>query len=125
MGDSHEIEFIDWTGATTRRIQWTGPDLEVTPGHIDLYRENLYEWYEERQQPDWQRRFEELWAQRRPALPNRFPAHNTIMAVGGLIWVKYFRQPGATEHQWLAFDMGGNQVATMLLPAPECGSSSM
>jgi len=39
--DSYEIEFVDWTGSTGRRIQWTGPDLEVTQKTIEAYHDGL------------------------------------------------------------------------------------
>ena len=117
-GDGHEIRFIDWMGKDIRSVEWQGPDLEVADEHIDRYREDLYQWYEDRAQPDWRQRFEALWARRRPALPDRFPSHNALEVAGGLVWVKHFRRPGDPEHHWLAFDARGNQVARMFLPAP-------
>ena len=117
-GDSHEVEFVDWTGTTIRRTRWEGPDQEVTQNHLDRYRQDLYEWYERSARPNWRQVFEDLWAERRPALPDRFPSHNTIMAAGELIWVKQFRQPGDSEHHWLAFNEDGTQVAEMFLPMP-------
>ncbi len=53
----------------------------------------------------------------RPALPSTFPTYNTLMVFGDRIWVKHFRRPGEPEHQWLAFDADGTQVATMFLPS--------
>ena len=118
-GDSHEIEFVDWTGTSTRRIQWTGPmDLEVTREDIDLHRERLYRQYERSQHPDWRQRFEMVWKEEEPALPSRFPSHNTIMVGAGHIWVKHFRSPRRPEHHWVAFDDDGAQVAEMFLPVP-------
>lgn len=79
-GDSHEIEFVDWAGTTVRRIRWAGPaDLGVTQEDIDLERNRLYELYEQWQVADWRQRFEAMWKQDEPALPARFPSHNTIM----------------------------------------------
>ena len=55
-GDDYEVEFVDWTGATTRRIRWEGPDLTVTQDDIDRHRENLQERYRRRGDPDWRAR---------------------------------------------------------------------
>lgn len=115
-GDRPEIELIDWTGTTLRRIEWSGADQAVTQAHIDLYRQDLYDWYERGGRENWRQIFEGLWEERRPALPDRFPSHNTIMTAGDLVWVKEFRQPGKPEHHWRAFDATGRQVAEMLLP---------
>lgn len=117
-GDSHEIEFVDWAGTTVRRIRWAGPDLEVTQEDIDLERNRLYELYEQWQVADWRQRFEAMWKQDEPALPARFPSHNTIMVAADRIWVKHFRQPRHTEHHWVAFNDGGIPVAEMFLPVP-------
>ena len=117
-GDRHEIEFIDWQGTSTSRIEWDGPNQEVTQNHVEAYRQSIYEWYEERAEPGWRQRYEELWAQRSASLPDRFPSHNTIMAASGLIWVKHFRPPADPEHHWVAFDDDGTEAARMFLPAP-------
>ena len=82
------------------------PKLLVADGNLGIWAAARQVWPESAEQRCWNHKIVNVLA------------HNTIMAVGRLIWVKYFRQPGATEHQWLAFDIGGNQVATMLLPAP-------
>lgn len=115
--DDYEIELLDWTGSTTRRIRWEGPDRAVTAEHIKTYRDNLYRSYENSNRSDWRRRFNEVWETRRPALPSIFPAYNAIMVSGDRIWVKHFRRPGDPEHHWLAFDAEGNQVAAMFLPS--------
>ena len=118
-GDTYEIEFIDWTGTSTRQVQWSGPmDLEVTREDIDLHRERLYRSYEVSHRPDWRQRFEAVWKEEEPALPSRFPSYNMIMVAAGHIWVKYFRSPRQPEHHWVAFDGDGTQVAEMFLPVP-------
>ena len=79
-GDGHEIEFVDWTGTTIRRITWAGPtDLRVTQQNIALHRERLYKQHERSGRPDWRQRFERVWREDEPALPSRFPSHNAIM----------------------------------------------
>jgi len=118
-GDSHDIEFVDWAGTTTRRISWTGPALGVTQEDIGLERDRLFKLYEEWGVADWRQRFEDMWAQDEPALPARFPSHNTItVAADGHIWVKHFRPPSNPEHHWIAFDSTGTHVADMFLPGP-------
>ena len=119
-GDSHEIEFVDWAGATGRRISWAGPaDLDVTREDVDLERSRLYNLYEQWGVEGWRQRFDDMWAQDEPALPARFPSHSRIMvAADGLVWVKHFRPPRLAEHHWVAFDGEGAQVAEMFLPVP-------
>ena len=119
-GDSHEIEFADWAGTTVRRISWAGSaDLEVTQEDVDLERSRLYKLYEQWGVAGWRQRFDDMWAQDEPALPARFPSHNTIMvAADGLVWVKHFRPPRLAEHHWVAFNDEGARVADMFLPVP-------
>ena len=118
-GDDHEIELVDWSGATIRRIRWTGPvDLRVTREDVASHRESLYGQHERSGHPEWRQRFERSWADREPALPSRFPSINTVMVVADHIWVKHFRAPTHPAHHWIAFDGTGAQVAEMFLPVP-------
>ena len=115
--DSHEIELVDWTGTTVDRIQWDGPDLAVTEGHLDAYRDELYEAFRSEGRDDWEQRFNRMWESRRPNLPTRFPAYTDLIIANGLIWVRHFRPPGQTEQHWWGFDDDGTHVATMFLPS--------
>ena len=59
--DDYEVELIDWTGETIRRIRWEGPDLAVTPQDIDRYRDALEERYRDDDDPNWRARSEHHW----------------------------------------------------------------
>lgn len=108
-GDDYEIEFVDWTGTTVRRIQWDGPDLAVTQEHLDAHRESLRESYTGD-------RFEARWEREREILPATFPAYSRVLlGDDGVLWIEDFQRPG--EHsEWLAFDQGGQLIHSMVLP---------
>ena len=124
-GDDYEIEFLDWSGTTTRRIRWEGPDLAVTQRHIDAYREDLQDLYsngldwEHRvagDGRDWRVRFEERWERDREALPSVFPAYNRLMlADDGVLWIQDYPKPGESA-EWRAFADGGEWVRSLVLP---------
>ena len=35
--ENYEVELIDWTGTTIRRIRWDGLDLAVTPQDVEWF----------------------------------------------------------------------------------------
>ena len=115
-GDDYEIEFVEWSGAATRRIRWEGPDLAVTQEHLDAYRERLRESYSARSDPDWRQRFEARWESEREILPATFPAYsNVLLGDDGVLWIEDFRRPGE-QSEWFAFDQGGEWTHIMELP---------
>lgn len=114
-GDDYEIEFLDWTGTTTRRIRWEGPDLTVTPEHLDTYRENLRESYSSGSDPDWRPRFEARWDSDREILPSFFPAYvRVLLSDDGVLWIQDFLRPGE-QSEWFAFE-DGEWIRTLELP---------
>ena len=115
--DDYEIEFVDWTGTTIRRIQWPGPGFEITDGHINAYHDDLYRSYERRGGPNWRDDFEDMWDRRLPTLPSRFPAYTHLMIANDLIWVRQFRRPGTPQQKWFGFHPDGTKAATLVLPA--------
>ena len=127
-GDDYELEFVDWTGRTTRRIRWEGPDLAVTQRHIDAYREELRERFESGRQDvfipepfrdprDWRVRFEERWERDLAVLPSSFPAYGRLLlGDDGVLWVQDYPRPGQSA-EWRAFDDGGEEFRSLLLPA--------
>ena len=58
--EDYEVELIDWTGETIRRIRWEGPDLAVTQEDVDRYRDALEESYRDDDDPNWRARFESI-----------------------------------------------------------------
>ena len=115
-GDDYEVEFVDWTGATTRRIRWEGPDLTVTQHDIDRHRENLQERYRRRGDPDWRARFESSWEWESGRIPLVFPACNRLLlGDDGVLWIHDFIRTG--EHsEWFAFTEDGRWVRSLVLP---------
>ena len=115
-GDDYEIEFVDWTGATTRWIRWEGPDLAVTQEHLDAYRERLRESFAARSDPDWRQRFEARWESEREMLPAAFPAYSKALpGDDGVLWIEDFQRPGE-PNEWFAFDQGGEWTYILEVP---------
>lgn len=125
-GDDYEIEFLDWSGTTTGRIRWEGPDLAVTQQHIDAYREDLHDLYSSGMDwghrvagdgRDWRVRFEARWERDREALPSAFPAYNELLiAEDGTLWIQDYPRPGESAG-WRGFDQTGEWVRSLALPA--------
>ena len=71
--EDYEVELIDWTGETIRRIRWEGPDLAVTQEDVDRYRDALEESYRDDDDPNWRARFESTWDWQSEIVPDVFP----------------------------------------------------
>lgn len=117
-GDAYELEFLDWDGATVRRLRWEGPDLEVTREDVDRRREILRAQYRNRDDPNWRPAFQRRWDSERALLPSVFPAYSSILVPrGGGVWVESYRRPGQGEREWLLFDGDGAWARTLSMPA--------
>ena len=117
-GDDHEIEFIDWEGATVRRIRWNGPDLAVTEQDIEARRESLRAQYREGGNPNWRPAFQRRWDSERELLPSVFPAYSRLLVPrDGGVWVESYRRPGQANREWLIFDDAGAWSGTLSVPA--------
>lgn len=115
--DGYEIELIDWTGTTSGRILWDGPDLTVTPQDVDRYRDALEESYRNDDDPGWRARFESTWAWQSDIVPEVFPAfHRLMVGDDGVLWVHDYIRTGERS-EWLAFDSEGRWLRTLVLPA--------
>ena len=113
--DDYELEHVDWTGRVTRVARWAGPDLTVTGGRVDSYREGWLARYDD---PGARRNFErEVWPDIRDQLPERFPAYEALIPLpDGAFWVK--------THAWLApgeelhlLDANGAWLRRLALPS--------
>ena len=115
--EDYELELIDWTGATIRRIRWEGPDLAVTQEDVDRYRDALEVRYRDGGGPNWRARFEGTWDWQSEAVPEKFPAYERLL-VGddGVLWVRDYIRPG-DRSEWFGFDEEGRWVRTLVLPA--------
>ena len=124
-GDDYEIEFLDWSGTTTGRIRWEGPDLAVTQRHIDAYHEYLHDLYSNGLDwahrvggdgRDWSLRFEDRWERDREALSPTFPACNQLLlADDGVLWIQDYPRPGESA-EWRGFEEGGEWIRSLALP---------
>ena len=114
--EDYEVELIDWTGTTARRIRWDGPDLAVTQQDVDRYRADLEESYRDDDDPDWRARFESTWDRQREIVPVEFPAYHRLLAGDdGVLWVHDYIRPGERS-EWFAFDESGRWVRNLVLP---------
>ncbi len=116
-GDDYVIEFFDWTGATTRRIRWKGPEQDVTNEDRDGFRTRIIEGYRILATPNWRADAEERWRGQSRFLPNRFPSTSRIFASrGGGIWIEQYLRPGK-KRSWLYFDENREWTGTLEVPA--------
>ena len=114
--DDYEVELVDWTGETIRRIRWEGPDLNVTRADIDRHRDALEERYRRGGDADWRARFESRWEWEREDVPDVFPAYRALMmGDDGVLWVHDYIRPGERS-EWFAFDSDGTWIRTLVLP---------
>lgn len=115
-GDDYEVELVDWTGSTIRRIRWEGPDPAVAREDVDRYRDALEASHRDGGDPDWRARFESEWGWRSEIAPDVFPAYHALMAGDdGMLWVHDFIRPGERS-EWFGFDGDGRWVRTLALP---------
>ena len=115
--DDYEVELIDWTGSTIRRIRWQGPDLAVAREDVDRYRDGLEDSYRDDDDPDWRARFLSRWDWESEIVPDVFPAYHRLMTGDeGMLWVHDFTRPGEPS-EWLGFDEDGRWARTLVLPA--------
>ncbi|MXW31626.1 MAG: hypothetical protein F4100_03650 [Rhodothermaceae bacterium] len=116
-GDDYELEHVDWSSRVTRIARWTGPDREVTTGHLDRYLNAYLARYDT---PAERQRFErERWPDIRNDLPEQFPAFETdgLMALpDGSLWVTTFgwRSPDQELH---LLHPSGAWVTRLIVPA--------
>ena len=114
--EDYEVELVDWTGETIRRIRWEGPDLSVTPADIDRYRDTLAESYRRGGEANWRARFESRWEWESEIIPGVFPAYQALMmGDDGVLWVQDYIRPG-DRSEWFAFGSDGNWVRSLVLP---------
>ena len=114
--DDYEVELVDWTGSTIRRVRWEGPDLAVTQQDVDRYRDDLEQLYRENGGPNWRARFEGTWEWQSEVVPDEFPAyHRLLVGDDGVLWVHDYIRPGERS-EWLGFDEDGRWVRTLVLP---------
>ena len=117
-GDDYELELIDWSGATARRIRWSGPDQAVADEHVEAHRDEIRRYYSESSFSDWEARFHSQWEEEAKYLPSTFPSFSRVLlSDDGNLWVEHFRRPGAARREWVVFAPTGEWVAAVDLPA--------
>ncbi len=116
-GDDYVTEFLDWTGAATRRIRWKGPEQEATSEDRDRLRTRIIEGHRILAIPNWRAAAEGYWQEESRFLPNRFPSTSRILASrGGGIWIEQFLRPGK-KRNWLYFDENEEWTGTLEVSA--------
>ena len=93
--DDYELQQVDWTGSLRRIARWSGPNLNVTRGHVRRYQEARLAEYAS---PERRQSFEQdRWPDIQQGLPERFPAYEGLLSLAdGSLWV--------TTHEWRAPD---------------------
>lgn len=103
-GDGYELELVDWSGATARRIRWSGPDQAVADEHVEAHRNQM-----RRQTPS------------RPS-----PIGRLGFAAGGTKRPSTCRPPfrRSPACSWRTTAPCGSNTSTALAPSVANGSSS-
>ncbi len=116
--DTYEIEFIAWSGRTTRVVRWKGPGLGVTPEHIEARRNRYFSYNLERSdEPGWKKLIEEAWVGERSRLPDMFPSvRRILLARNGGVWVQHYYRAGDPNVVWVYLDDSGKWTQTLRLP---------
>ena len=116
--DSYEIEFITWSGQTTKVIRWTGPDLAITAADIEAMRERYYTYNLSRRQDEtWRSMVEDGWKDEEAMLPTIFPSIRRILVPRDEgVWVQHYYRAGDSTVVWQQFDEEGGWSGTLTLP---------
>lgn len=116
-GDGYELELVDWSGATARRIRWNGPDQAVTNEHVEAHRDQIRRQYSG-SSSDWEARFRSRWEEEAKYLPSTFPSFSRVLlSDDGALWIEHFHRPGTERREWVVFSTAGEWLHTVDLPA--------
>ena len=121
-GDDYEVLFVDWNGAVSDTVRWTGPDRGIAQSQVDrLYDTQLA------MMPDQEaaERFRtSVWPEMLTELPSTLPAYSRLLVSReGELWVgmwsdaDMYYESNERGRTWYAFDAGG-RVARRLTVAP-------
>lgn len=108
IGDASEysVEVYDLTGQSLGRIEWTGPNREISDADYEAHAREVLEGLPEERRPAMRRALSEL-----PRLET-FPAYDQLRVdTGGNLWVRSFPRPGAQAVEWRVFTPEGRQLA--------------
>ena len=111
-GDDYEIEFVDWSGVTQRKIRWVGPDVRVTPNDLEAEYSRRLASAGGRSDPTFERR----WASARDNLPDHFPSYSGFLGSrDGKLWIEHYPRPSQVR-EWVVFDDGGTWAGKLSIP---------
>ena len=116
--DSYEIEFVTWSGRTTRVVRWTGPDLAITARDIEARRERYYAYNLERRQDEtWRSMIDDGWRDQEAQLPDSFPSVRRVLVPrDGGVWVQHYYRTSNETITWQYFDEDDKWAGTLILP---------
>ena len=116
--DSYEIEFVTWSGRTTRVIRWIGPGLTVTAADVKARRERYYAYNLERRQDEtWRSMIDDGWKDEEAQLPDSFPSVRRILiSRDGGVWVQHYYRTGDPSAIWQHFGEDDEWIGTLTLP---------
>jgi hypothetical protein len=111
--DSYEIGYYSTDGELVRIIRRDQPNLAVTAGDIERYKEERLEDAGGAWQP---RDLVEQSLAHMP-FPETFPAHDDLAVdAAGNLWVAEYRRPGDERTHWTVFDPGGRMLGVVEMP---------
>lgn len=124
-GDDYEVLFVDWNGAVSDTVRWTGPDRSVTQSQVDrLYDTQLTQLARLADQEAVDRFRTAVWPEILSELPSTLPAYSRLlMSRADELWVglwsdvDMYRELSERGRTWYAFDAAG-RVARRLTVDP-------
>ncbi|MGD8868966.1 MAG: hypothetical protein PVI01_15155 [Gemmatimonadales bacterium] len=111
-GDSYEIVYYATDGTLQRVIRRTLPNLEVTPGDVERYRQDVLQRTNDNSRRQfWLKNFDAL------PVPKTMPAFSGLISdAEGNLWVAEYRRPGDDQPRWTVFDPDGVMLGVVETP---------
>ncbi len=110
--DAYVIGFYSADGRLRRLVEVARPNLPVTSGDIERYKQELFDDADDEAE---RQRYERLYADM--PFPETMPAYETFRVdAGGNLWVGDYRKPGDDQPRWTVFDPDGVMLGVVETP---------
>lgn len=112
VGDQVRRELSVVGAASTLRVRWSGPPLDVTGRDVEAWKDAQVAAAEAADRPSVRAYLADV------PMPDRRPAYGSVLVgADGSIWVAAYAPPGQVPAAWDVFDREGRWLATVPAPA--------